>query len=180
MNTRKFLTMGMLVLVSLALTIAPVSARTTRIEVQADFVQCSSDPGDVWISDGIYHSRNGLLSGPRIPLSLEDPIQELEWVYSTINLNLNLKTHKGNGWGPFTSKGFEGIWNGKLTEIAPGIWATTEGMSIGHGFGPEFEGWELRVKWASIDPAPFAGICDDGADPVSANHGYVTYLIPGQ
>lgn len=178
MNTKKLLTTGILMLIALVLTIVPASARTTKIEVEAIQVNCSYAPGVFWVSDGIYHTRGGLQSGPRIPLSPEDPIQELESVYSTFNLNLNLKTLKGNGWGSFTGEGFEGIWNGKLTGNEQGIW-DIEGQSIGHGISPEFEGWELRIEWESIDPDPYAWACD-GATPARVNHSNVTYLIPGQ
>ena len=177
MNTKKLLSVGILALIALVLIIVPVSARTTRIEVEAIQVNCFYETGDMWVVDGIYHERGGLQSGPRIPLSDEDPIQELDLVYSEINLNLNFKTLTGNGWGSFTGEGFEEIWNGKLTGNEQGIW-DIKGQSIGHGIG-EFKGWELRIEWESIDPAPYAWACD-GATPARVNHSQVTYLIPGQ
>ena len=181
MNTKKLLSVGILALIALVLIIVPVSARTTRIEVEAIQVNCFYETGDMWVVDGIYHERGGLQSGPRIPLSDEDPIQELDLVYSEINLNLNLKTLKGNGWGSFTGEGFEGIWNGKLTGYEQGAWWDIEGQSIGHGVIPEFEGWELRIEWKSIDPAHYADYAEycDGATPARVNHSDVTYLIPG-
>ena len=132
------------------------------------------------VSDGIYHARGGFQSGPRIPLSDEDPIQDLESIYSTVNVNLNLKTLKGNGWGSFTGEGFEGIWNGKLTGNEQGG-LDSKGQSIGHGIG-EFEGWELRIEWESVSPTHFADYAEycGGTIPQAVNHSYVTYLIPGQ
>lgn len=176
MRAKKFLFMGGLTLISLVLIIAPASASATRIEVEAYEIKCSYDPGQEWISDSIYHARNGSQTGPRIPLSPEDPISEIVEINTTVNLNLNMKTGEGNGWGTFTSENFEGTWNGKLTEWMPGVWVTS-GKSIGHGFTPAFDGWELRVEWQSIDPSAFPGACD-GADPVSALHSNATFLIP--
>lgn len=172
MRAKKFLLMGGLTL--LVLIIAPISASATRIEVEAIEIKCSYDPGEEWISDSIYHARNGSQTGPRIPLSPEDPIGEIVEINSTVNLNL--KKGEGNGWGTFTSDNFEGTWNGKLTEWMPGIWVIS-GKSVGHGYTSAFYGWELRVEWQSIDPSDFPGACE-GADPVSALHSKATYLIP--
>jgi hypothetical protein len=178
MKTGKLLIIWGLMLIALILIVIPASAKATRIEVEAYEVKCYYNPGIEWESDGIYHARDGFQVGPRIPLSDEDPIQEMLEIESTVNLNLNFKTGEGNGWGKFTSENFVGTWNGKLTEWKPGIWVIS-GKSVGHGVSPEFEGWQLRVEWETIDPAAFPGMCN-GANPVSALHAHATYLIPGK
>lgn len=178
MKIKKLISMGSLVLIALMLIIAPASARATRIDVEAFELKCAYDPGEVWMSNGIYHARNGLQTGPRISLTPGDPVGAIAEIESIVNLNLNMKTGEGNGWGTFTTENFEGTWNGKLIEWMPGIWVIS-GKSVGYGISPEFEGWELRVKWESIDPSAFPGACD-GADPVSALYAQATYLIPDE
>lgn len=177
MKAKYILVFGCLLLLALGLSIAPVSAGVTRIEVEAIEIKCAYDPGEVWISDNIYHSQDGIQTGFRIALTPGDPVEQKAALANSVNTNLNLKTGKGNGWGTFYSENFVGTWNGKLTEWMPGIWLI-KGTSIGHGISPEFDGWELRVEWESIDPADFPGECD-GNDPVSATYAKATYLIPG-
>lgn len=176
MNRRRILIVGALMLLALMLMVIPVSASATRIEVEAFEIKCLYDPGVENISDGIYHARDGLQQGYRLPLSPNDPIDEKMELENTVNLNLNFKTGKGNGWGEFVSENFAGTWTGKLIEWMPGIWLTS-GKSVGYGISPEFAGWELRVEWDSIDPSQFNGMCD-GANPVSATYAQATYLIP--
>jgi hypothetical protein len=179
MKKKKILVMCSLALLALGCEITPTSSHENRIEVEAIEVKCSYIPGEEWISDGIYHSRNGTQTGPRIPLTADDPVGDDPVVITTtVNLNLNPETGKGIGWGTFESDNFVGTWNGKFIE-REGIWLPS-GNSVGHGISQDFDGWELVVSWESTDPSAFAGKCPGNTDPISALDAKATYLIPNE
>jgi hypothetical protein len=154
--------MGLLVVVSLALS-NPASATTTRVDVSgtAQVVEMV-DPGHSWLSGAIGHTRGRQVR----TLSIPDPSSGLPVgiIVATVNVNFDTRTLEGRVWGGGTidygDGGFSMTFSGDISPAAVPGGYVAESRFVGHGFG-SYEGYQLRVGSREIvaqGSATFEGV----------------------
>lgn len=184
MNKRKLFIIAALLVMLLAFTIMPASAEVKPNRIYVDVVEvfCEYHVGTAWVDEqGVYHERGSTEVGFKIPLSDEDPFPYGEFL---VEVNLDLYMANGNGFGygdvlfsPDDSDGdFNGWWKGILVEAFPGVWLVSTAHAGTTGTG-ELEGWSTIGYSYSIDPTPYAGMCE-GGDPFGVSLLHLTYKPP--
>jgi hypothetical protein len=171
-----------LVLVLFIVTVIPADAKPRWVSVEVIEVFCEYQIGQVWVEGDMIYERGSTFSGFKIALSEQDPFPEAE-VTLELNFDLNQATGQGRGFGdgffqPAGVQGrFDGRWQARMVELAPNIWLSPKGHAWTHGTGT-LKGWRTKGVSYPVDPAPYAGMCPGGANPLQVRWASLDYKSP--
>ena len=182
MNRKRLLSMAGVLLIMLLISTIPASANPNWINAEIIEIFCDYQTGEWWIDGEMYYERGSIETGYKIPLSDDDPFPNGTYIVD-VNLDLNLATGEGNGFGeayfyPEDSEEgnyFVGWWHGAFY-LVDGVWIIPKSHSNTDGVG-DLEGWRTKSKSYLLDPSEYAGYCS-GRDPFGVQFLELDYKKP--